>query len=169
MEGANSLAREIGTVIVRLRKMRHLSQEQLSLEAGIDRRYMSDIENGKRRLSCDMLNKIAEFFNLSLSDIFDFAAHTWKLDNTTDNLRDMLVEQGYEETIILENPSYLSAIAGLDEQGRLIYSYQRMVKHLMLHDSMEYEEACEFIDFNTVRAMPYMGENAPVIVYDLSL
>ena len=32
-------------------------------------------------------------------------------------------------------------------------------------DGMEYEEAMEFIDYNTVRACTYMGEQAPIILY----
>ena len=40
-----------------------------------------------------------------------------------------------------------------------------MIEHLMETDGMEYEEAMEFIDYNTVRACPYMGEQAPIILY----
>ena len=31
-------------------------------------------------------------------------------------------------------------------------------------DGMSYEEASEFIDYNTVRACPYMGSQAPIIL-----
>ena len=34
-------------------------------------------------------------------------------------------------------------------------------------DGMDREEAMEFIDFNTVRALPYMGEKPPVIMSEL--
>lgn len=30
---------------------------------------------------------------------------------------------------------------------------------------MTEEEAVEFIDYNTFRAMPYMGEKAPIVVF----
>ena len=36
---------------------------------------------------------------------------------------------------------------------------------LMEHDGMSIEEATEFVEFNTIRALPYMGPMAPVIVY----
>ena len=42
-----------------------------------------------------------------------------------------------------------------------------MVESLMLEDDMSYDEAIEFIDFNTVRALPYMGEKSPIIMYDI--
>ena len=32
---------------------------------------------------------------------------------------------------------------------------------------MTYEEAVEQIEYNTIRAIPYMGDFPPVIVYDL--
>lgn len=29
---------------------------------------------------------------------------------------------------------------------------------------MDYEEALEFIEYNTLRALPYMGNDAPIIL-----
>jgi hypothetical protein len=29
------------------------------------------------------------------------------------------------------------------------------------------EEAIEWIDYNTIRALPYMGEKAPIIMYPI--
>ena len=164
---ASPLARSIGSTIVKLRRIRSISQEQLSLQAGIDRHYMSDIENGKRRLSCEMLAKIAECFSLSLSELISLSENPWKLEPSTQGLNEALIEEDCEGTVILESPDYLSAIIGRTEDGRLIYSYSQMVTYLMLHDGMEYEEACEFIDYNTIRALPYMGDKAPIISYDL--
>lgn len=58
---------EIGNTIIKLRKAKGISQESLAAEAGIDRRYMSDIEQGKRNLSLDILNRLAAFFGIPLS------------------------------------------------------------------------------------------------------
>ena len=33
-------------------------------------------------------------------------------------------------------------------------------------DGMTHEEASEFVDYNTVRAIPYMGAQKPVLVYE---
>jgi hypothetical protein len=35
-------------------------------------------------------------------------------------------------------------------------------------DGMTYEEAVEFIDYNTVPACPYMGSNAPIILRNIT-
>lgn len=79
--------------------------------------------------------------------------------------RDLLVELGFEDSVVFENPDYDSAIVGYDENsGRIIYDYEKMIVHLMDVDNMSYEDAMEFIDYNTVRACPYMGERAPIIL-----
>lgn len=82
------------------------------------------------------------------------------------NNRELLVELGLEDSIVFENPDYDSAIIGYDvNSSRIVYDYEKMIEHLMETDGMEYEEAMEFIDYNTVRACPYMGEQAPIILY----
>lgn len=79
--------------------------------------------------------------------------------------RDILVERGYEEAIVFEGPDYDSAIIGVDAcSDRVVYDFDLMVEFLMDTDSMTYEEAVEFIEYNTIRACPYIGESAPVVL-----
>lgn len=79
--------------------------------------------------------------------------------------RDLLCELGLEDSVVFESPDYEDAIIGWDENtGRIIYDYEKMVECLMNEDGMEYDEAAEFIDYNTVRACPYMGDKAPIIL-----
>lgn len=79
--------------------------------------------------------------------------------------REQLVDMGFEDTILLENPDYDSAIVGYDViTGKVIYSYELMMEHLMIVDGMSEEEAIEFIEYNTIRAIPYMGEKSPIIL-----
>ena len=49
---------------------------------------------------------------------------------------------------------------------RVVYSYEKMVEALMAEDGMTDEEAREFIDYNTIRALPYFP-NAPIVMYDI--
>ena len=80
------------------------------------------------------------------------------------NKREQLVDMGFEDTILFENPNYESALIGYDViSGRAIYSYNLMIEHLMTVDGMSEEDAIEFIEYNTVRAIPYMGEKSPII------
>lgn len=64
------IRKQFGTAIIKLRKERGLSQERFAIEAGIDRRYMSDIENGRRNVSLDIIERIGNNLNLPLSELF---------------------------------------------------------------------------------------------------
>ena len=92
----------------------------------------------------------------------------FKLFKDVKELKDLLNELGYEETVVFENPSYLKAIIGISDDGALCYSYNKMVQCLMEEDKMEQEEAMEFIDYNTIRALPYASSMGvrPIVVYN---
>ena len=83
-------------------------------------------------------------------------------------LIEYLNENGHEDSIIFENPSFDSAIIGVSDSGQVCYSYSKMVEHLANEDSMEEVEAMEFIDYNTIRSLPYChpSDKRPIIVYD---
>lgn len=86
---------------------------------------------------------------------------------TVDEIKDYLCEHGYEETIVFENPDYAKAFIGVSWDGRAVYDFDLMVEDLMEEDGMEYTDAVEFIEYNTVRAIPYIGAMAPVVMYPL--
>ena len=65
-----SIQEKLGKAIVLLRKEKGLSQESFAYDAGIDRRYMSDIENGKRNISLDILERISQKLGLKISELF---------------------------------------------------------------------------------------------------
>lgn len=163
------LESKIGEAIVKLRKWCGISQEKLALETGIDRRYMSDLENGKRKVSLEMLGRVTNYFNLEIEDLIDYAHSIWKLNSDTVQLSEWLRDNDFEDTVILESPNYLAAIIGITNDGKLIYSYRKMIWYLMQHDGMDYETAMEFIDYNTLRALDYMGPYAPVIIQDVGI
>lgn len=62
-----TIQEKVGRAIVKLRKERGISQETFAYESGIDRRYMSDIENGKRNISLDILERIAAQLKMPIS------------------------------------------------------------------------------------------------------
>lgn len=71
-----------------------------------------------------------------------------------------LLENGYEETIFLTDDSYDDALIGVSSDGRAIYDFDLMVKWLVDRDGMTDDEAIEWIEYNTERALPYAGEGA---------
>lgn len=65
-----SLQKNLGITLKALRAEKGVSQEKLALSTGIDRRYMSDIENGRRNVSLEIVGKLAAFFEINISELF---------------------------------------------------------------------------------------------------
>lgn len=78
-----------------------------------------------------------------------------------------LVENGYEDMIIFSDDSYDDALIGVSSDGRAIYDFDLMVQWLMDQDNMDYTEAVEWIEYNTIRSLPYVGDAAPIVMYNL--
>ena len=83
--------------------------------------------------------------------------------NTVDELREYLEAQGHEETIFFENPSFVKAITGITDSEQLIYDYNLMIEAAMEEEQWEAEEAIEWIEYNTLRSIPYMGHHHPIV------
>ena len=81
--------------------------------------------------------------------------------------KDILIDQGFENFLIFENPDYDSAIIGITENNQVVYNYEKMIEHLIQEDDMSCEEAVDFISYNTIRSLPYAGEGAPIIMYSI--
>ena len=82
---------------------------------------------------------------------------------------DRLAEAGYEDVLIFENPRYDDALVGVTEDNRAVYDFDKMVRWLRKHDGLSCEDAVEFIEYNTIRALPYYGNMAPVVLYRLEI
>ena len=80
---------------------------------------------------------------------------------------DILLDNGYEDVKIFENYSYDTALIGVTEDNRAVYSYEKMVEWLVETEHMEVMDAIEWIDYNTLRAVPYFGADAPIVMYEL--
>ena len=61
----------IGKNIVKLRKKRNLTQEDLCGLAEIDRSYLSEIENGKMNVTIRSLVTIAKALDCNLKNLID--------------------------------------------------------------------------------------------------
>lgn len=66
-------------------------------------------------------------------------------------------------TIVLDNQSYDNSIIGLTFDGRAIYDYDLMVQEL-IDEGYSAEEAIDWIDYNTIRGLTYIGEKSPLVV-----
>ena len=74
-----------------------------------------------------------------------------------------------EDAIVFDNMSYDGSIVGVTTDNRVVYDYDKMVEELMADEGWSYEEAAEWINYNTIRSLPYAGENAPIIMYALQI
>lgn len=59
-----------GMAIKQLRISRKMSQEKFALHINMDRTYYASVENGHRNISINNIGKIANGFNISLTDLF---------------------------------------------------------------------------------------------------
>lgn len=78
-----------------------------------------------------------------------------------------MLYNGYEGVVYLTNYSYDTALVGVTEDNRAVYDFEKMVEWLVETEGLTHEEAIEWIEYNTIRALPYFGEGAPVIMYPL--
>lgn len=83
-------------------------------------------------------------------------------------MREALCDMGHDEAVVFDGPDFDDAIVGVTDEGQVIYSYDLMVQSLMNHDGITMEEAIDFIEYNTIRSIPYAGENAPIIMYPVT-
>lgn len=78
-----------------------------------------------------------------------------------------LREELPEEAIVFDNASFDRSIIGVTTNGQVVYDYDSMVIELMEDDGISEEEAIDWICYNTLRALPYAGEMAPIVIYRL--
>ena len=62
--------KQLGKRIVYLRKKKKMSSLDLSLESGVNKNYLSDLENGRRNPTLKILRRIAIALDIDLSELF---------------------------------------------------------------------------------------------------
>lgn len=78
--------------------------------------------------------------------------------------RDLLLDYGYDDVIIFDNPSYEGALIGVTWDNQAVYDYDLMIESLMKEDDMTAEETADFISYN---ASYRQGYEDPIIVNNL--
>lgn len=91
------------------------------------------------------------------------------IDNAERKRRRALVEQflnehDFENAVLLDSPSFDGSIVGVTEGGQVVYDYSKMVMEFAEDNDCSELDAMEFIDYNTMRALPYMGEHRPIVM-----
>jgi len=65
------IKQKVGQRIKELRTELELSQEALALKAEVDRTYVTDVENGRRNVSLEILERLIKALNVSVTDFFN--------------------------------------------------------------------------------------------------
>lgn len=66
-----NIKQKVGDRIRQLRQEMELSQEALGLKAEVDRTYVSDVENGRRNISVELLEKLITALEISFTEFFN--------------------------------------------------------------------------------------------------
>jgi hypothetical protein len=57
----------------------------------------------------------------------------------------------------------VKAITGITDSEQLIYDYDLMIAAAMEEEGWDAESAIEWIEYNTLRSIPYMGCYHPIV------
>lgn len=76
-----------------------------------------------------------------------------------------VLDAGYEDILLFSNFSYDDALIGVTDDGRAVYDFDKMVDWLMETEGWTSDDAIEWIEYNTIRSLPYMGPKAPIVMY----
>lgn len=92
---------------------------------------------------------------------------------TNAELKDMIAdmvtdEEELDNIIVLEGDEFADGAIGITESNELVYSYSRLVKSLSEKTDMTEVDAMEWLDYNTIRSLPYMERhgNVPIIIHE---
>ena len=79
-------------------------------------------------------------------------------------IRETLSDLGYDDAVLFDNPDFDNAVVGITTDGRVVYDYALMVKDLFERGGCSFEEAMDFIDYNSIRSAAYQP-NGPIVFY----
>lgn len=79
--------------------------------------------------------------------------------------KEKLCYWGFEDVVVFDNPGFDNALIGVTDDNRAVYDYDKMVVWLAITWNVSSEDARDFIDYNTLRVIPYFGATAPIVIH----
>ena len=76
------------------------------------------------------------------------------------------LEENSPDSVIFNDPAFDNSIVGLSSEGNLVYDLQKMIEELAENDKISTDEAHEFIDYNTMRILPYIASSKKPVIVD---
>lgn len=74
------------------------------------------------------------------------------------------IKESEQPLLFGTSDAYDNSIVGIAYDGRIVYDYQLMIQELAKDDNISLEEAQEWVDYNTMRSLPYYGDKAPIVI-----
>lgn len=81
-----------------------------------------------------------------------------------EDIKQVLNELGFEDSIMFDNPNFETAIAGFTSEGRIVYDHHLMVEYLIKEQGLTKEQALDYIDHECEPSLIYWGNKAPIIM-----
>ncbi len=70
-EMANDIKTRFGKNVRKYRKILGVSQEELAFISGLHRTYISSVENGRRNVSLEAIEKLTDALKIDINKLFD--------------------------------------------------------------------------------------------------
>jgi|TARA_B100001964_G_C13911567_1_gene456160 transcriptional regulator with XRE-family HTH domain len=68
---ANDIKTRFGKNVRKYRKILGVSQEELAFISGLHRTYISSVENGRRNVSLEAIEKLTDALKIDINKLFD--------------------------------------------------------------------------------------------------
>lgn len=78
-----------------------------------------------------------------------------------------LLLNGFDDVKYFTNFSYDDALVGVTTDGQAVYDYNLMIDWLIKTNGWSEDDAIDWVNYNTIRGLSYMGEGAPIIMFPL--
>lgn len=90
-----------------------------------------------------------------------------EIKRPANSIKQKLIDAGYGDALVFENPSFSDSFVGVTHDGRAVYNYDQMIVDLMYEEGWSEEEAIDWIEYNTIRSIGYWGPKAPVVIHSI--
>ena len=80
------------------------------------------------------------------------------------SVAEYLENMGYEDVIVFDDYG-IETLIGVDSENRAVYDYDKMVEWIMKTDKCSCDDAVDWIEYNTIRSLPYVGNKVPIVVH----
>lgn len=107
---------QFGQRLRQYRTAKGYSQEKFAHVCGMDRTYIAGIESGKRNISIENANRLAQALNISVSELFDFSRPIHQNFIITINGENFILESSKELTREIKNEIEIICDLAFDDE-----------------------------------------------------